>query len=56
MIEYIDMPKDLQAQYQKNTEADVSVLEEAGFKCDSMLDIDNGIRQYLGYLKSKKVY
>lgn len=55
-IEYIDMPKDLKDQYQKNTKADVSILEEAGFKCNTMLDIDTGIASYLGYLKAKKIY
>ncbi len=53
---YINMPNDLQRQYQNNTCADTSNLIKAGIDVDSFLNIEQGIDQYLNYLQFNKIY
>ena len=53
---YIPMPKDLQAQYQKNTCASVDALKDAGVDVNSFLKIDEGIKEYFKYLTQDQTY
>lgn len=53
---YIPMPKDLQAQYQKNTCASVDALKDAGVDVNSFLKIDEGIKEYFNYLTQNQTY
>lgn len=53
---YIPMPKDLQAQYQKNTCASVDALKDAGVDVNSFLKIDEGIKEYFKYLTQNQTY
>ncbi len=45
-IEYIDMPKELQAKYQYHTQAEITKLRNAGYKEDFM-DVRQGVRDYV---------
>jgi ADP-L-glycero-D-manno-heptose 6-epimerase len=54
--EYIPMPKDLAAQYQKNTCADVTQLIKAGVAVNDFLAPWEGIPEYLNYLKTQRLY
>lgn len=54
--EYIPMPDDLQAQYQKNTKADVTKLTSAGYDVNDMLLPWDGIPEYVEYLKHGTLY
>ena len=53
---YIPMPKDLRAQYQKNTCASVDALRNAGFDVNSFLTVDLGIKEYFKYLTQDQTY
>lgn len=52
----IPMPKDLEAQYQKETQASVGALESAGVDVDSFLEPWQGVDLYWEYLKSNRFY
>jgi ADP-L-glycero-D-manno-heptose 6-epimerase len=54
--EYIPMPKDLKAQYQLNTRADVTNLYSAGVDVDSFLTPADGIAEYVKYLSSQRLF
>ena len=53
---YIPMPKDLRAQYQKNTCASVDALRNAGVDVNSFLTVDLGIKEYFKYLTQDQTY
>lgn len=53
---YIPMPEDLQAQYQKFTQAEAGFLKDSGFDIESLAGIDAGIETYLTYLKTNSFY
>ena len=53
---FIIMPEDLKAQYQKDTKADVTALRNFGVDVSSFLPIQSGIEQYVEYLNSSKFY
>jgi hypothetical protein len=50
------MPKDLAAQYQKNTCADVTQLIKAGVAVNDFLAPWEGIPEDLNYLKTQRLY
>lgn len=54
--EYIPMPTDLQAQYQKNTRADITKLISSGYDVNDMLLPWDGIPEYVEYLKQGSLY
>jgi ADP-L-glycero-D-manno-heptose 6-epimerase len=54
--EYVAMPDDLKAQYQKNTRADIQDLKSAGVDVDNFLSIEEGITKYLTYLDAGAIY
>lgn len=54
--EYIAMPADLQAQYQRDTCADVTYLKEAGVDVNSFLTVEQGIKEYYAYLSANRYY
>jgi ADP-L-glycero-D-manno-heptose 6-epimerase len=47
---YIDMPEDLKAQYQRHTCADIEYLKKQ--TSVDFLDVNQGVREYLKYLKN----
>lgn len=53
---FIEMPPDLQAQYQTDTSAYVESLKRAGVDVASFLSIEQAIPQYLEYLKTNQRY
>ena len=53
---YIEMPDDLKAQYQINTCANLTALNESRFNCDSLLSIEKGIDLYQSFLDTNKFY
>lgn len=53
---HIPMPDDLRNQYQNNTQADVSNLRSIGVDVDNFLTTDQGIAEYLKYLKTGILY
>lgn len=53
---YIPMPKDLEAQYQKNTCASVDYLKSAGVDVDSFVKVKEGIEEYYRYLSLSQIY
>lgn len=53
---FIMMPDDLKAQYQKDTRADTTALKEAGVDVNSFLSINTGIYEYVQYLDVKGYY
>ena len=55
-IELIDMPKDLTAQYQTYTKADLTPLTDLGFDPSDMRDITTGVNEYIDYLESANRY
>jgi len=55
-LEYKNMPEDLIAQYQSFTQADVSNLKNAGFDTEQLIDIGQGTKKYLEYLKNNRYY
>ena len=52
-IEYFDMPDKLKEQYQYFTQADLTKLKAAGCDCE-FTDIDDAVKDYVGYLKEDK--
>lgn len=52
-IEYFDMPEDLRDKYQYFTQADISKLRRAGYNKD-FFTLEDGVKEYVGYLKEKK--
>ena len=46
VIEYIDMPKELQGKYQYHTQADIQKLRRAGFT-DEFLNVQQGVKNYV---------
>jgi ADP-L-glycero-D-manno-heptose 6-epimerase len=54
--EFIPIPADLKSQYQTNTKADVEYLKEAGVDVDTFLEPWEGIREYMKYLKTTRIY
>ncbi len=53
---FIEMPPELKEQYQTDTTANVTELKTAGVDVASFLSIEQGIPQYLEYLKSNQRY
>ena len=53
---YIDMPADLQKQYQTWTRADTGALTLAGVDVNSFRNVQQGIEEYVGYLKTHSYY
>lgn len=53
---FIEMPPDLKDQYQTDTKADIEKLKEAGVDVKSFLGIEQGIPEYLEYLKINSRY
>lgn len=53
---FIEMPKDLVCQYQKNTIADVSSLEKIGIDTKTFCRLDDGVVNYLNFLKEDIYY
>lgn len=53
---FIEMPPDLKEQYQTDTKANVENLKIAGVDTGSFLGIEQGIPEYLEYLKIKSRY
>ncbi len=53
---FIEMPPELKEQYQTDTTANVTGLKTAGVDVASFLSIEQGIPQYLEYLKSNQRY
>lgn len=53
---YIEMPNDLKHQYQTNTLADLTALEKSGFNTGSLLSPEQGILEYVSYLRSREIY
>jgi ADP-L-glycero-D-manno-heptose 6-epimerase len=54
--EYFEMPRDLTTQYQTNTKADTRRLTEAGFDVTGLRSIDQGVEEYVKYLKNYDRY
>ena len=54
--QYIPMPTDLQAQYQLRTCADTTRLKQAGVSVDQFLSPEQGIEEYIKYLKNRQLY
>ncbi len=56
-IRFVDIPEDIRAAYQYDTEADISKLRMAGYH-DQFLSLEAGVRQYVQFLCSiyKKSY
>lgn len=54
--QYIDMPDDLQKQYQSNTKADLSALHSLGYNTANIFDVKSGIKEYCSYLKHRRYY
>jgi ADP-L-glycero-D-manno-heptose 6-epimerase len=52
----IAMPDDLKQQYQKNTIADLSSLDIAGFPVASLTTTSQGLKTYVEYLKNHDYY
>jgi ADP-L-glycero-D-manno-heptose 6-epimerase len=52
----IPMPEDLRAQYQLDTKADTGKLALAGVDVDLFYEPWQGIKEYVGYLKTNKFY
>ena len=55
VIEYIDMPEDIRDKYQYFTEADMSKLQNAGYK-ESFYSLEDGIADYVKNYLLKKAY
>jgi ADP-L-glycero-D-manno-heptose 6-epimerase len=53
---FIIMPEDLNAQYQKDTKADTTALKNAGVDVNKFLTIKDGIEKYVEYLNSSTFY
>jgi ADP-L-glycero-D-manno-heptose 6-epimerase len=53
---YIDMPEDLQKQYQTWTQADTSALTFAGIDISKFRTLKQGVEEYLEYLKAHRYY
>jgi ADP-L-glycero-D-manno-heptose 6-epimerase len=53
---FIIMPEDLKAQYQKDTKADTTALRNFGVDVSEFLTIKNGIENYVEYLNSNTFY
>lgn len=53
---YIPMPDDLRAQYQKNTCASTTQLEQAGINVKEFVNIEDGIKEYFNYLEFTRHY
>ena len=53
---FIIMPEDLKAQYQKDTKADTTALRNFGVDVSKFLTIKNGIENYVEYLNSNTFY
>lgn len=53
---FIEMPKDLEQQYQTDTRADISNLKNAGVDVANFITIEKGIPEYLEYLKINSRY
>ena len=52
LIEYIPMHAELNGKYQSYTRADITRLAEAGYPCDTILSLEEGVGHYVnGYLK-----
>jgi ADP-L-glycero-D-manno-heptose 6-epimerase len=47
--EYIPMPEDLQAQYQRNTNADTTEIHSLGW-ADAFTSLESGVQKYFDYL------
>jgi ADP-L-glycero-D-manno-heptose 6-epimerase len=47
--EYIPMPEDLQAQYQRNTKADTTAIHSLGW-ADAFTSLESGVQKYFDYL------
>lgn len=54
--EYIDMPEDLQKQYQRHTRAKPVKIRRLGIDPDQFKNIEQGLDLYLEYLVSNKIY
>ena len=52
IIEYIAFPEALKGKYQSFTEADISLLREAGY-IDEFLTVEQGVARYLPWLTDK---
>ncbi|MEA3305785.1 MAG: ADP-glyceromanno-heptose 6-epimerase [Candidatus Omnitrophota bacterium] len=52
-IEYMDMPESLRDKYQYFTRADITKLRKAGYKKE-FLSLEDGIKEYVGFLKERK--
>lgn len=56
VIEYIDMPEDIREKYQYFTEADMTKLQEAGYK-EKLFSLEDGVGDYVkNYLLKKQHY
>lgn len=53
---YIEMPQDLQKQYQTWTQADTDALSLAGIDISEFKTLKQGIEEYVGYLKTHRYY
>ena len=49
-VNYIEMPEDIQEQYQYDTQASVTKLRGAGYK-EPFLNISEGVKKYINFLK-----
>jgi ADP-L-glycero-D-manno-heptose 6-epimerase len=52
-IEYIPFPEHLKGRYQSLTQADLSILREAGYD-EAFLDVERGVHRYLDWLNRVK--
>jgi len=50
--EYVEMPEDLNKQYQKSTRANLTALDKAGFVTDTYRSVLEGVEDYVEYLKT----
>ena len=54
--EYIVMPSDLKSQYQTTTKSNIVPLKNAGFNVNKFRNIEQGIKDYVKYLKFNDYY
>jgi ADP-L-glycero-D-manno-heptose 6-epimerase len=53
---YINMPDDLQQQYQYQTQANTTALEKSGLYVGQFLDVNQGLSRYSDYLINRRYY
>jgi len=56
IVDYKSMPEDLLSQYQTYTKANVENIKNTGFNVESLLTVEQGVAEYISYLKNNNYY